>query len=94
MSVGHLCFFSCKLQFFITTAATPWLNGKHVVFGKVQGAQPWTSLSSDLYALLKWGVLLQVLEGFDLVQQLQYLEVDFFSKPKERLKIADCGGLA
>ena len=36
----------------------------------------------------------QVLEGFDLVQKLQNLEVDFFSKPKDRLKIADCGVLA
>ena len=39
-------------------------------------------------------VCMQVLEGFDLVKQLQYLEVDFFSRPKERLKVADCGVLA
>lgn len=39
-------------------------------------------------------LLAQVLEGFDLVQKLQFLEVDFFSKPKDRLKIADCGVLA
>jgi hypothetical protein len=36
----------------------------------------------------------QVLEGFDLVKDLQYLPVDFFSRPKDRLKVADCGVLA
>jgi hypothetical protein len=39
-------------------------------------------------------MLWQVVEGLDLVQKLQYLPVDFFSKPKDRLKIADCGVLA
>lgn len=38
--------------------------------------------------------LSQVLEGFELVQKLQNLEVDFFSRPKDHLKIADCGVLA
>ena len=38
--------------------------------------------------------MLQVLEGQDLVKQLQFLPVDFFSRPKERLKVAACGTLA
>ena len=35
-----------------------------------------------------------MLEGQELVKQLQYLPVDFFSRPKERLKVAACGTLA
>lgn len=36
----------------------------------------------------------QVLEGQELVKELQFLPVDFFSRPKERLKVAACGVLA
>jgi len=35
----------------------------------------------------------QVLEGQELVARLQFLPVDFFSRPKERLKVAACGVL-
>lgn len=32
-------------QFFITTAATPWLNGYHTIFGKVANAKSMQTLS-------------------------------------------------
>ena len=49
--------------------ATPWLNGKHVVFGEVDEA------------------------SFELCLKLQNEEVDFFSRPKREIKIANCGGV-
>lgn len=56
-------------QFFITTAATPWLDGKHVVFGRV-------------------------LEGLEVVDNLQNLATDRGGRPGQRVAIDDCGVLA
>jgi cyclophilin family peptidyl-prolyl cis-trans isomerase len=53
-------------QFFVTTIATPWLDGKHVVFGKV-------------------------LEGFEVVKQVETLKTTRGDKPVDTVEIVDCG---
>ena len=55
-------------QFFITTAITSWLDGRHVVFG-------------------------EVLEGYDIVDQIQNVEKGASDTPKKTVKIADSGEL-
>lgn len=55
-------------QFFITTKKTPWLDGKHVVFG-------------------------EVVDGMDLVRNIEHGKVDSNDKPRDEVKITNCGTL-
>ncbi len=55
-------------QFFITTVATPHLDGKHVVFGRV-------------------------MDGMEIVKEIEALETDKGDKPLESVVIRDCGVL-
>merc|ERR1712000_499239 len=56
-------------QFFITTVACPWLDGKHVVFG-------------------------EVLDGMDVVTQIENTPRSRSDKPDEQCLITDCGMLS
>lgn len=55
-------------QFFITTAVTPWLDGKHVVFGKV-------------------------LEGMNVIREIEGLKTDSRDRPESTVTIANSGSL-
>lgn len=55
-------------QFFITTAATSWLDGRHVVFGKV-------------------------VKGMDVVKQIESTKTSRQDKPRQTVKVVDCGVL-
>jgi peptidyl-prolyl cis-trans isomerase B (cyclophilin B) len=55
-------------QFFITTAITGWLDGKHVVFG-------------------------EVLEGYEIVKQIENIPTSAGDRPIEDVKIVKSGEL-
>ncbi|KAI0557853.1 peptidylprolyl isomerase [Gracilaria domingensis] len=53
-------------QFFVTFKDTPWLNGRHVVFGKL-------------------------VSGGDVLDRLESLRTGSMDRPKEDVKVDDCG---
>ncbi|KAL9649870.1 hypothetical protein ABK040_009682 [Willaertia magna] len=55
-------------QFFVTTVPCPWLDGKHVVFGRV-------------------------VDGYEIIQQVENSKTNSRDQPAERVEIADCGEL-
>lgn len=56
-------------QFFITTVKTPWLDGRHTVFGKV-------------------------LEGMELVREIELVRTNRRDTPIVEVKITDAGSLS
>ena len=53
-------------QFFITATKTSWLDGKHVVFGKI-------------------------LEGMNVLREIENVETDLKDAPIKDVEITDCG---
>ena len=71
-------------QFFITTVPTPWLDGRHVIFGK------YGITLLDLVAKLT--VVVRVIEGMDVVKSLESKGTSS-GQPSAECKIDDCGQL-
>lgn len=90
-------------QFFITTVKTPWLDGKHVVFGKVlegmvrdgrgkgsvlRGERDWAGLGRAGSAHVSHS---HTLLHQDVVRKVESTKTDSRDKPLKDVTIVDCG---
>lgn len=85
-------------QFFITTIQTPWLDGKHVVFGKIlEGtvSTPHPTPTQNKYTPAAESVCIPLTRGIaslqDVVKKIEGTKTDGRDKPLKDVSIHDCG---
>ena len=87
---------------------TPWLDGKHVVFGEVMPclrwarrltacqatatAQGWVCMPS-YFGSQASGSAMQVVDGFDVVSKIENTRTGPMDRPQQRVSIAKSGEL-
>ena len=76
-------------QFFITTITTSWLNGKHVVFGKVLDGSYILGFITSVKKC--WWLTSFLILGMDVVKKIETTKTNDENRPLSDVVISDSG---